>query len=185
MASPRIRNIALVGAGGNLGSLVLKHLLASKEAFKITIISRPDSSSIFPEDPSITVKAGSYDSDSFLKSAFSGNDAVVFALHYTAVPDMEIRLIEAAAAAGIKWIFPTEFGNDTDNEGMVDAVPIHPPKVRVRQVIEHLSKQHEGLKWAGLITNPWFDFVCVNAIFLTNVISCRGLDTDFFYYIRV
>jgi hypothetical protein len=159
MALSTLSNIALVGASGNLGSLVLKNLLHSSKNFNITIISRSESESIFPEDPSITIKAGSYDSDSFLASAFSGIDAVVLALHYTAVPDTELRLIKAAVAAGAKWIFPTEFGSDTGNEVMINAVPIHPAKVHVRGVIEDLAKNYEGLKWVGVVTNPWLDWV--------------------------
>lgn len=159
MAAPAIKNIALVGAGGNLGSLVLKNLIQSRKSFNIAVISRSGSKSAFPADPSITVKTGSYDSASFLESAFAGIDAAILTLNYNAVPDGEIRLIEAAAAAGVKWIFPAEFGSDTGNEVMVNAVPIHPIKVRVRGVIEDLSKKHEGLKWVGLVTNPWFDFV--------------------------
>jgi nucleoside-diphosphate-sugar epimerase len=174
MASPAIKNIALVGASGNLGSLVLKNLVQSRKPFSITVLSRSGSKSAFPADPSITVKTGSYESASFLESAFAGIDAVILTLNHSAVPDAEIRLIEAAAAAGVKWIFPTEFGSDTGNEVMINAVPIHPIKVRVRGVIEDLAKKHEGLKWIGLVTNPWFDFVSYRH-FLTNSL----IDTDF------
>ena len=159
MASRTINNIALVGAGGNMGSLVLKHLLESPLKYNITIVSRLDSKSTFPEDPSITIKAGSYDSDSFLASAFSGIDAVVLALHFDAIPDTAIRLIKAAAAAGVKWIFPTEFGSDTGNEVMINVTPIHSLKVGIRNAIEELAKDHQGLKWVGVVTNPWLDWV--------------------------
>ena len=159
MASRTINNIALVGAGGNIGSLVLKNLLASSLKYNITIVSRLDSKSTFPEDPSITIKAGSYASDSFLASAFSGIDAVVLALHFDAIPDTAIRLIKAAAAAGVKWIFPTEFGSDTGNEVMINVTPIHSLKVGIRNAIEELAKDHQGLKWVGVVTNPWLDWV--------------------------
>jgi uncharacterized protein YbjT (DUF2867 family) len=148
-----IKNVALVGASGNLGSLVLKSLLEAQR-FNITIITRSDSTSKFPSDASITVKQGSYDSPEFLKSAFAGVEALVLALHRDAVPDTEIKLIEAATAVGVNWIFPTEFGSDTANEDLVNAVPVFPPKIAPRVKIQEL-----GSKWIGIVTNPWFELV--------------------------
>lgn len=152
----KIKNVALVGASGNLGSLVLKSLLEA-ERFLITIVTRSDSTSKFPNDPSITIKQGSYESPEFLKSAFAGIDALVLTLHWSAVPETEIKLIEAAASVGVKWIFPTEFGSDLGNEDMLNAVPIHASKTAPRVRVEEL-----GSNWVGVVTNPWFDFVSLS-----------------------
>lgn len=101
----------------------------------------------FLTDPSITIKRGSYDSPEFLASAFAGIDAVVLVLNFRAVPEMESKLIEEVAAAGVKWIFPTEFGSDTGNETMINAVPlIHTQKVGVRKRIEELAEVYRELK---------------------------------------
>ena len=150
-----IKNVALVGASGNLGSLVPKSLIEACR-FNITILTRQESSSSasFPKDLSITIKQGSYEDPSFLASAFANIEAVVLALHWSAVPVTEIHLIEAAAAAGVRWIFPAEFGSDTGNEVMVSAVPLHPPKIAPRVKAEEV-----GSRWIGVVTNPWFDFV--------------------------
>lgn len=96
-----IKNIAIVGAGGNLGSLVTKALLEAKK-FNITIISRAESKSSLPADASITVKQGDYTSAEFLVEAFAGIEAAIFTLHWSAIPELEIKLIEAAAEAGVK-----------------------------------------------------------------------------------
>ncbi len=103
-----IKNIAIVGAGGNLGSLVVNALLDAKR-FNITIISRTGSESSFPTDPSITIKQGDYSSAGFLAEAFAGIEAAIFTLHWSAIPELEIKLIEAAAEAGVKWIVPSEY----------------------------------------------------------------------------
>lgn len=106
--SSYIKNIAIVGAGGNLGSLITKALLEAKK-FNITIISRAGSESSFPTDPSITVKQGDYISAEFLVGAFAGIEAAIFTLHWSAIPELEIKLVEAAAEAGVKWIVPAEY----------------------------------------------------------------------------
>lgn len=171
---PHLKNIAVVGAG-NLGSLVIQSLIAVKR-FNITIISRSGSSSKFPADPSVTIKQGNYGSPSFLSSAFAGQEAVIFTLHHSAIPDLEITLIEAAAAAGVKWILPVEFGNDNANEGLIKLIPFNGKKTGPRRRIEELAKKHEGLKWIGIITNPWFEMVssqqqrvCSNLLILYRV----------------
>jgi hypothetical protein len=152
-----LKNIAVVGAG-NLGSLVIQSLITTKR-FNITIISRSGSSSKFPTDPSVTIKQGDYGSSSFLSSAFAGQEAVILTLHHSAIPDLEITLIEAAAAAGVKWILPAEYGNDNANEDLIKFIPFNGKKTGPRIRIEELAKKHEGLKWIGVITNPWFGMV--------------------------
>ena len=109
MSSPTaIKTVAIVGATGNLGKLVTNALFDTKN-FSITVISRFGLESILPTDPSINIRQGDYSSPAFLADAFAGIEAVIFCLHHTSVPDLEIKLIEAAAAAGVKWVFPTEW----------------------------------------------------------------------------
>jgi len=92
---------------------------------------------------------------------FTSQDAVVFALHYTAVPELEIKMIEATAAAGVKWILPVEFGGDNGNPRLEKAVPVFAAKRAPREKIEELAEKYEGLSWVGVVTNPWFDFVSI------------------------
>ena len=71
----------------------------------------------------------------------------------------QTTLIAAAAQAGVKWILPTEYAGDGMNAAMVDAVPLFHPKRAARQQVEELAQTHEGLKWIGVATNPWMEFV--------------------------
>ncbi len=108
MSSPAtIRTVAIVGTTGNLGKLVTKAMLDTNR-LSVTLISRSGSESTLPTDPSVKIKQGDYSSPAFLADAFAGIEAVVLCLHHTSVPDLEIKLIEGAAAAGVKWILPTE-----------------------------------------------------------------------------
>jgi hypothetical protein len=141
-----------------LGSLILKSLLSAKR-FKITAITRESSSSVLPTDGSITIQKGDYDSPSFLHAALSGQDALVLVLEYKALVQPQIKLIEAAAGAGVKWILPTEYGTDSANQEITKAVPFNSIKIAPRLRLEELTQTHEGLKWIGVITNLWFDYV--------------------------
>ena len=78
----------------------------------------------------------------------------------------QATLIEAAAKAGVKWILPTEYAGDGLNEAMVEGVPLFHPKRDARQQVEDLSKTHEGLKWIGVATGPWMEFVSSSRILL-------------------
>ena len=140
-------------ASGNVGSAALKHLLAANK-FQITIISRTESSATFPEDPSITVKRGSYSDADFLESAFRGNDAALLTFSFSGSVHQS-KVIEAAAKAGVKWILPNEFAGDGANDAMIDMVPVFQPKRDTRREIEKLAESYEGLKWVGVVTNPF------------------------------
>jgi hypothetical protein len=94
-----------------------------------------------------------------LHAALSGQDALVLVLEYMALVQPQIKLMEAAAVAGVKWILPTEYGTDSGNEEITEAVPFNSIKIAPRKRLEELTQAHEGLKWIGIVTNIWFDFV--------------------------
>jgi uncharacterized protein YbjT (DUF2867 family) len=157
MAAPsHIKNVIIVGATGNLGTVIVNSL-AKVNKFNITAASRNPPRTPFHN--SVNVRTGNYSSLSFLSELFTGKDAVVFTLHYSQVPDLEITMIEAAANAGVKWILPVEFGGDNGNEKLEKAVPVFAVKRAPRERVEELAKKYDGLKWVGVVTNPWFDFV--------------------------
>ena len=62
----------------------------------------------------------------------------------------------------MKWVFPVEFGGDNGNLRLEKAVPVFAAKRPPREKIEALAEKYEGLKWIGVVTNPWFDFVSFN-----------------------
>jgi len=72
----------------------------------------------------------------------------------------QATLIDAAAKAGVKWILPTEYAGDGLNEGMVEGVPLFHPKREARRQVEELAAgREEGVKWIGVATGPWMEFV--------------------------
>ncbi|KAK1810848.1 hypothetical protein LTR12_014807 [Friedmanniomyces endolithicus] len=79
-----IYNITVVGASGQVGSTIFKHLLNSPKDFKITVVTRTDSTATFPSNPKVTVKKVSYLDAPFIQDASNIQDVVIFALHFMA-----------------------------------------------------------------------------------------------------
>lgn len=58
----------------------------------------------------------------------------------------------------MKRFIPSEFGSDTASERVREVVPIFNGK---RAIIEYAkTKEGSGFSWTGVITGPFFDWVC-------------------------
>lgn len=149
MSGQQGRKIAMVGASGNIGRLTLQ-ALREKGVHTLAVLSRAASSATFPSD--VIVKRGDYSDESFLVSAFRGQDVVVLQLSMDSYLSDQAPLIRAAAKAGVKWLLPTEFGSDPAPSKLLQANPMVKDKKKVRDLIEEL-----GMNWIVVVTNPWFD----------------------------
>jgi uncharacterized protein YbjT (DUF2867 family) len=150
MMASILKNIALVGASGNLGSEVLKALLKQGK-HNITVISRAASKATFPNQ--VTVHKGDLTNESFLVKAFQGQDIVVSTLAFAGLRDEEY-IIEAAAKAGVKYMIPSEWGASSKMQQYIDSVPFLRHKVELQKKIEAL-----GMRYIVVVTNPWIDYV--------------------------
>ena len=144
------KNIIVAGASGNVGQGVVPVLLQA--GLKITAITREDSKSTFPKE--VEVKRTDYSFES-LKSIFHGQDAVV-CLVATSGLKAELTMVDAAAAAGVKWFIPSEFGHNTSDPRVIELLPLFSEKVKV---VDHLrTKEKDGLSWTGIHTALFFDW---------------------------
>jgi uncharacterized protein YbjT (DUF2867 family) len=91
-----------------MGSHILSSLLSSPTKHSITILTRPESSSTFPSD--IKVLKVDYSSPSSITSALANIDFLIITLAATAPTDLHPRIVNAAAAAGVKYVMPNYFG---------------------------------------------------------------------------
>ncbi|GKT66723.1 related to NmrA-like family protein [Colletotrichum tofieldiae] len=131
-----IKNIAFVGASGNLGQLVLPELL--KTDLNLTAVTRKTSSAKFPEG----IKVAKIDfSLSSLTNGFKEQDAVVSMLPILALGDQDI-IIEPTIAA--------------DNEAVTAAIPFLEAKTKY---LEHLKAKEGVISWTALFTGPFFDSI--------------------------
>lgn len=155
-----IKTVALAGASGNIGAPILKALLEAN--FEVTVLTRPSSESTFPS--AVKVPAVDYSDVSKLASVLQGQDALICAFGYAAIKSQE-TLIDAAIAAGVKRIIPSEFGADTDLHA-VRHLPVFAHKV---QVAEHLQQKVRG-------TPTTYTLICNNEFFDWDLDHNFGLD---------
>jgi saccharopine dehydrogenase-like NADP-dependent oxidoreductase len=125
MPSNTYKNVLLVGASGNVGKNILLELLADSN-FKISILSRIDSSASFSSD--INVIKVDYSDKPALVKALIGQDIVISAVGGEAIiNNFDKILIEAALEASIKWFIPSEYGFDLDNSSVASIPVLHSP----------------------------------------------------------
>jgi uncharacterized protein YbjT (DUF2867 family) len=154
-----IQNIAIVGAGGSLGSEILAAILAQSSSlnFKVKLITRPGSSiltSAHSSNPSVSFAVGDYDDHSFLVEALTGQEALVIALGFAACHKYQPLLIKAAAEANVQYVLPTEFGSDTTNSKIIEHHPSADEKAAARKLVEELGVS----SWIAIICSSWYDW---------------------------
>ncbi|TVY91722.1 Isoflavone reductase-like protein [Lachnellula willkommii] len=146
------KKIALVGATGNLGAVVLQELLASN-LFEITVLSRISSTSTGP--PGVKFIKVDFDSLDSLVAALEGQDALVSTVASLAVSAQK-RLIDAAVKARVKRIIPSEFGCDLHNV-KTRGLPVYAAKVEIEKYLDELAVK--GLVSYTLVyTGPFLDW---------------------------
>jgi hypothetical protein len=145
--SNRLKNIAIVGASGNVGSHIVSALVERNEC-NITAIARTDSKGSFHKD--IKIARVDYEKPDTLVAALQGHDALIITMSVFAPPGTQAKIIRAAAAAGVTWIMPNEFGMYNTDEAQNDT--IGPGKAEDRALIES-----SGMSWTGLTCGFWYE----------------------------
>ena len=151
--SRELKNVLIIGAGGNLGPHVFS-ALDSNPSFTVSVLSREGSKSTFPSHIKVFTTTESYP-ESALLTAFKGQDAIVDLAPMDAV-DQHKRCIDIAIKAGVKRYIPSEFGSNSELPELAAAVPILESKGVIRRYLK--SKEGEGLTWTGVINGPFFDW---------------------------
>ncbi|KAL1969783.1 hypothetical protein VTN77DRAFT_7292 [Rasamsonia byssochlamydoides] len=147
----QITNVAIIGASGSIGKIILDALLTSSR-FTVTVLSRHSSTATFPAN--VNVRKTNF-SESELQTALQGQDAVVSALGVAGFSDQK-KVIDAAVRAGVKRFIPSEFSVNTLSDAVLRLLPLFGQK---KEVLEYLkSKESEGLTWTGIGTGLLFDW---------------------------
>ncbi|RAK78871.1 aromatic alcohol reductase [Aspergillus fijiensis CBS 313.89] len=145
-----LRNVVIVGAGGNLGPHVLKAFLSADE-FRVTVLSRDSSTSVFPEG--VPVIRSDYSHES-LVSAFRDQDAVISVVGRGGYAAQQ-KLVDAALAAGVKRFIPAEFGNNSADERVRALAPMLEGK---KAKVDYLRAREDQMSWTTVITGAFFDY---------------------------
>ncbi|KAI8630138.1 putative isoflavone reductase family protein CipA [Xylariaceae sp. FL1651] len=152
-----IKNVAILGATRNVGAATLKAVLATGK-FTVTAIVRPGSPHKFPSD--VQTKEADLSSVDSLVAAFRGQDAVV---NTTNIPDpaTNIRVADAARAAGVYRFIPADFGQDPATCHGPD-FPVFAFKAATLKHLKEITSKKEGggdeMTWTVVINGPFLDW---------------------------
>ncbi|KAF7301096.1 NAD(P)-bd-dom domain-containing protein [Mycena indigotica] len=153
----RVEKVAIVGAGGSIGSYFTKSLLATGK-HQVTALARAGSSAKLAEGVHrVTID---YNNESTLVEALKGQDFLVITLGIGARLDgnnAEAKLVNAAAKAGVPYVMPNAYGPDPLNANLVGDT-----FTSTRDVIEELGVS----SWIALSTGFWYEWS----------VACEGYD---------
>ncbi|KAJ2971048.1 hypothetical protein NUW58_g9528 [Xylaria curta] len=152
MSSP-IKSVAVVGGSGNLGKATVSELVNA--GFTVTVLTREGSTSTFAKG--VVSKVVDYSSVESLTSALTGQDALVSTIATAAVGGQQ-TLVDAAVAAGVRRIIPSEFGINTRFLGKEPIGAILQGKVKTLNYIHEQSKRNPSFTWTGISTGLFFDW---------------------------
>lgn len=94
-----------------------------------------------------------YSHDS-LVAALKGQDILIISLAVTAPRDLEAKIIEAAADAGVPWVIPNDWGYDLHTGGTFgDDVLLGPARKAAVALLEQ-----KGIKWTGIGGGFWYEY---------------------------
>lgn len=145
-----IKNVILVGAGGNLGPQILKTLLDAQ--YNVTVVSRASSKAQIPSGVKVVQVGDDYPHNE-LVGIFTGQDAVVSTISSSVITSQK-HLVDAATEAGVKRFIPSEWGAPA-KPGMENQFP-HAGKAEMRAYLA--TKESQGLTWTGICNNNFMEW---------------------------
>ncbi|KAB5536696.1 hypothetical protein GE09DRAFT_1140978 [Coniochaeta sp. 2T2.1] len=147
----RIQNVAVVGAGGQIGRHITEQLLKTGK-HAVTAVTRRDSTSKLPQG--VKVAAVDYNDQASIVAALKGQQFLVITLSVFAPPNTHGKLVRAAAEAGVLYILPNWYGGDPLEEKLINETHLGAMKEAQRAEIESLA----GLAWVALCCGFWYEF---------------------------
>ncbi|KAI8931815.1 hypothetical protein NX059_011452 [Plenodomus lindquistii] len=156
MANPPtyIRNVALIGGTGTIGSHMLTHLLATNK-HTVTVLTRSSSPSVHPSHPNLTITPVDYTNEQSLIAALTGSTFLIITLPHHAPPTLHPLIVRAAAAAKIPYIMPNYYGFGLGpRSGGLDKVPILSGMKKWIADVE----QQDGVSYFALVCGFWYEF---------------------------
>ncbi|KAI8188503.1 Cytochrome P450 monooxygenase ATR2 [Colletotrichum sp. SAR 10_66] len=152
----RYKNVEIgVQATGLLGSEIASAL--QKAGFIVTAIRRAESTAPVPVGME-SIQLDINDTDA-LTSAFQGQDAVISAAPDPISFSSQKHWIDAAIAAGVKRIFPSEYSTNLDSP-LAETLPVVTEKVSTRRyLVEQISNTAGKSSWTSVNNGPFFELV--------------------------
>ncbi|KAI0140000.1 NAD(P)-binding protein [Hypoxylon sp. NC0597] len=144
------RNVAFIGATGTLGIPLLRALTSAGHT--VTVIQRKESTT----PPPSGVKSAKVDLTNFdeLVSVFKGHEVYLNATPYPSL-SMDKVIIDAAVAASVKRIIPSEFTTNLDSP-LSRKLPHMKGKTEVREYLESVISR-TNTSWTSINNGSFFE----------------------------
>jgi hypothetical protein len=145
-----IERVAIIGAGGQMGSQLVRALLATGK-HKVTAVTRPNSTSPIPEG--LNVIKAEYTDHAALVSAFKGQQFLIITLSVFAPAGTHANLVKAAGEAGVPYIMPNWYGGDPLNVKLWKEAHLANSAADYKTQIEQAGAKH-----FFLACSFWYEF---------------------------
>ncbi|KAH0491060.1 hypothetical protein TgHK011_002505 [Trichoderma gracile] len=146
----RIENVAIVGAGGQVGKHIAEELLKTGK-HTVTAITRINSASELPKG--VKVAQIDYDDEDTIVDALKGHQFLFISLAVTAPKDAQAKLIDAAAKAGVPWVMPNSYGADYANKALQEDI-----MTRAGTEAGVAAAEQAGLSWIYMSCSFWYEY---------------------------
>ncbi|KAH8892402.1 NAD(P)-binding protein [Thozetella sp. PMI_491] len=148
MAAAPIKNVAIIGAGGRVGKHYTEALVKTGK-HNVTALTRANSTSKLPQGVK-TIQVD-YDNEESLVSALKDQQFFIICLGVRVPEDTNVKLVKAAAKAGVKYIMPNVHGADLSAPSFEETVMARTAN-RVKEV------EAVGLPWFLITTGFWYEW---------------------------
>ncbi|KGO73636.1 hypothetical protein PITC_038310 [Penicillium italicum] len=145
-----IERIAIVGAGGTIGSHIVAALLKTGK-HTVTALSRKDSSNKLADG--VLVAPVDYNDEATIVAALKDQQFLIITMAPTAPRDTHSKLVQAAAKAGVPYVMPNSYAGDIENIELGQATILGPMDQANRAEIERL-----GMQWITMCCGFWYDY---------------------------
>ncbi|PNP78931.1 hypothetical protein FNYG_07796 [Fusarium nygamai] len=145
-----IERVAIVGAGGTVGSHIANALLQTGK-HTITALTRQGSTNSLPDG--IITAPIDYNDESTLIAALKNQQFLIITMAPNAPKDTHSKLVQAAAKAGVSYIMPNGYAGDIEQVKFGEDTLLGPIAKSNRDEIERL-----GMKWITVCCGFWFDY---------------------------
>ncbi|PSR97053.1 putative oxidoreductase CipA [Coniella lustricola] len=152
-----VEKVAIVGAGGTIGSYFTKYLLATG---KHTITALVRARSKVPLADGVHRVEIDYNNTTTLVDALKGQDILIITLGAMSRLDPlqpERKLVEAAAQAGVPYVMPNAYGPDPLNPTLMREMMLDGPLANGRAIAEDLGVS----QWLVLACGFWYEWSLV------------------------
>ncbi len=143
----------IIGAGGSIGSVVVKALLA-EPSLTVTALQRASSKSALPAGLKVVTIDDDYPAAQ-LEAAFRGHDVVINTMATAGVAEQH-RFVDAAVAAGVRRYVPSEFGLNNNNAAARALTSVFATKGAVQDYLrERVAASGGTFEWTTFTPGLW------------------------------